>query len=100
MTSPIGGSTIWVMSTVLWQRRVEDSFRGRVHALDFLVMTGSFVVWGLIAGLLYDRTGSLGTAFAVPALAAIVAGPLWWILGGRRLAQTASSARPSASKAR
>jgi len=94
-----GGSTIWVFSTVLWQRRVDDAFRGRVHTLDFLAMTLAFLIWGFVAGLLYDGTGSLAWAFLVPSCGAVLAGPLWWLLGGRRLGQASSTGRPSPSKA-
>ena len=93
----IGGSTIWVFSTVLWQRRVADAFRGRVHTLDFLAMTTSFALWGYATGLLYDHTGSVGWAFVLPTVGAALAGPLWWWLGGRGIAQGSSAGRPSAS---
>lgn len=91
-----GGSTIWVFSTVLWQRRVDDAFRGRVHTLDFLAMTSAFLFWGFVAGGLYDATGSLAWAFLVPTCAAALAGPLWWLLAGRRLGQPDPSEGPSA----
>ena len=83
----VGGSTIWVFSTVLWQKQVDDSFRGRVHSLDFLAMTSAFAVWGFATGLLYDWSGSLGWALALPIVSAALAGPFWWWLGGRYIGQ-------------
>ncbi|MDA1265162.1 MAG: hypothetical protein O2816_08815, partial [Planctomycetota bacterium] len=73
-----GGSTIWVFSTVLWQRRVEDAYRGRVHTLEFLGLTLSFVAWGFVSGLVFDVGGSVATALLVTAAGAAAAGPLWW----------------------
>ena len=94
----LGGSTIWVFSTVLWQRRVEDVYRGRVHSLDFLLMTSSFALWGFATGVLYDRTASIAVALALPCVAASLAGPLWWWLGGRHLTDaTEAGGSPSAS---
>ena len=78
------------------QRRVDDAFRGRVHTLDFLAMTSAFLFWGFVAGGLYDATGSLAWAFLVPTCAAALAGPLWWLLAGRRLGQPDPSGGPSA----
>ena len=35
----MGGSILWVFSTVLLQSTVEDQFRGRVFAAEFTLMT-------------------------------------------------------------
>jgi len=76
----VGGSTIWVASTTYWQRRVEDRFRGRVFALEFLGMTLSFSAGGLIAGWVYDATGSDRTAVWVMSALVLVLGALWHLL--------------------
>ena len=57
----MGGSAQWVGSTTYWQRRIDDAFRGRVFATEFLLMTLAFSVFSLVSGLLYDATGSLET---------------------------------------
>ena len=62
----MGGSALWVASTLAWQRHVEDRYRGRVYALEFFLMTLSFSAAGYATGLLYDATGSLnGTIWTV-----------------------------------
>jgi MFS family permease len=73
----MGGSTIWVASTTLWQRHVHDAFRGRVFALEFLGMTLSFAVGGLLAGSLYDRTGSIRTTIWSLCGVLVVMAALW-----------------------
>ncbi|MDE0895651.1 MAG: MFS transporter [Planctomycetota bacterium] len=55
----MGGSAQWVGSTTYWQRRIDDAFRGRVFATEFLLMTLSFSVFALLSGFLYDRTGDM-----------------------------------------
>ncbi|MBI5363306.1 MAG: MFS transporter [Planctomycetes bacterium] len=73
----LGGSALWVASTILWQRRVADSFRGRVFAFEYLGMCISFAVFGQLAGLLFDATHSLAiTVWAVSALV-FVLGLVW-----------------------
>ena len=76
----MGGSSLWVASTVLWQKRVDDAFRGRVFALEFFGMTLSFAIGGLIAGLLYDATGSIEETLVCTSTAVLVSGFLWWRL--------------------
>ncbi len=80
-----GGSTIWVSSTVLWQRRVQDAFRGRVHSLDFMAMTLSFSAWGLVMGVFYDAGASIDTVLWTGAGAVLAVGLLWGLLGVGRL---------------
>ena len=73
----LGGSALWVASTVVWQRHVSDAFRGRVFALEFLGMNLSFAAGGVLAGALYDATGSFeGTVWAVSALV-LALGAAW-----------------------
>jgi MFS family permease len=72
-----GGSTLWVASTTLWQKHVDDAFRGRIFALEFLGMTLTFSLGGVLAGALFDITGDIDvTLWSVCSLVA-VAGLLW-----------------------
>jgi len=74
----LGGSTIWVASTTLWQRQVHGAYRGRVFAFEFLCMTLGFTAGALAAGALYDATQSIeGTLWALCA-ALLVSAFAWW----------------------
>jgi MFS family permease len=55
----MGGSAQWVGSTTYWQRRIDDAFRGRVFATEFLLMTLSFSFFAILSGVLYDATGNM-----------------------------------------
>ena len=81
----LGGSAVWVGSTILWQRRIEDAFRGRVFALEFLAMTVSVSLFGLTAGLLYDVTESLRTTTLVVCAIVLVCGATWTVASRRTL---------------
>ena len=73
----LGGGAIWVASTAFWQESVDDRFRGRVHALDFLGMTLSFSACGLLAGALVDGApGTLG-ALAITVVLLALSGAAW-----------------------
>ena len=74
----MGGSTIWVASTALWQTHVHDAFRGRVHALDFSSMTLAFSAGGIATGLFYDATGSLELVAGVLSACLLASLALWW----------------------
>jgi predicted MFS family arabinose efflux permease len=52
-----GGSILWVFSTVLLQRGVEDNFRGRVFAAEFALMTLTMAASNYLTGELLDRFG-------------------------------------------
>lgn len=79
----VGGGTIWVSSTSIWQQSVDDRFRGRVHALDFFGMTLSFSVFALATGALYDRgIGVTELAYGTSATI-LVMGAVWWALTAR-----------------
>jgi len=76
-TAHLGGATLWVASTVLWQRHVATGFRGRIYAFETLFMNLSFAAGGLVAGLVFDGTGSLlATAWTVAGLV-LVLGCVW-----------------------
>lgn len=89
-----GGSALWVASSTLWQRRVEDRFRGRVYALEFLGMTLCFSLGGVLAGLCYDLTGSL-TEAALATSALVLAGGLAWMRLARAAPLAAVAAPPA-----
>jgi hypothetical protein len=55
----MGGSAQWVGSTTYWQRHIDDAYRGRVFATEFLLMTLSFSVFCFVGGLSYDLIGEL-----------------------------------------
>lgn len=76
----MGGSTIWVSSTTYWQKHVEDAYRGRVFALEFLTMTLAFTGGAWIAGATYDRTESIGITTWVICALVLIAGSVWsWL---------------------
>ncbi len=73
----LGGSTLWVGSTVLWQKHVGDEFRGRVYALESLGMTISFSLGGLAGGYVFDVLRDLTPAVLVVCGVVAVCGA-WW----------------------
>jgi predicted MFS family arabinose efflux permease len=54
----LGGSILWVASTVFLQKHVEDAYRGRAFAVEFLAMNLSFALGGALGGWFYDWSGS------------------------------------------
>lgn len=54
MVAHMGGSMLWVFSTVLLQLDVKDEFRGRVFSLDFVLFTFGFAVSNYLAGHFVD----------------------------------------------
>jgi MFS family permease len=80
-----GGSILWVFSTVLLQRGVEDNFRGRVFAAELALLTLTMAVSNYATGELLDRfrlspravaTG-IGAFFLLPGIAWFVT-QRWW----------------------
>jgi MFS family permease len=75
-----GGSILWVFSTVLLQRGVEDAFRGRVFAAELALLTLTMAASNYVTGEMLDRMGwsprlvtiGIGTFFLVP-------GVLWFL---------------------
>lgn len=85
----LGGATLWVASTVLWQRHVETGFRGRIYALEALCMNLAFAGGGLVAGVVFDVTGSLqATAWTVAGL--VLGLGLAWVGTAHRMAPPGS----------
>lgn len=78
-----GGSVLWVASTTVWQRRVDDAYRGRVFACEFLGMTLSFALGGLVAAQVFDRTGDLDRMLWSSCALVLFGGVTWrWIARG------------------
>ena len=68
----MGGSAQWVGSTTYWQHSIDDAFRGRVFACEFLFMTLAFSLFAFAGGLLFDATGSLETVIWTLVVATLV----------------------------
>lgn len=81
----MGGSILWVFSTVLLQRSVEDNFRGRVFAAELALLTLTMAVSNYTTGELLDRFGfsprvvavGIGALFLLPALVWLIT-QKWW----------------------
>src|SRR5229473_2096030 len=80
-----GGSILWVFSTVLLQREVEDKFRGRVFAAELALLTFTMAASNYLVGELMDRfgfsprvvTAGVGTFFMLPGLIWFATEKLW-----------------------
>ena len=85
-----GGSILWVFSTVLLQRGVEDNFRGRVFAAELALLTLTMAVSNYATGELLDRFGlsprvvtiGIGAFFLLPGVAWFLT-QKWWDQGTR-----------------
>src|SRR5690349_13679435 len=80
-----GGSILWVFSTVILQREVEDKFRGRVFAAELALLTLTMAASNYVTGELLDRfqipprlvTIGIGIFFLLPGLVWFVT-QRWW----------------------
>ena len=80
-----GGSILWVFSTVILQRSVEDNFRGRVFAAELALLTLTMAASNYATGELLDRfrisprivTIGIGLFFLMPGLAWFLT-QRWW----------------------
>src|SRR5215211_6685938 len=80
-----GGSILWVNSTVILQRRVEDNFRGRVFAAELALLTLTMAASNYVTGELLDRfqisprivTIGIGILFTVPGITWFLT-QRWW----------------------
>ena len=87
-----GGSILWVFSTVLLQRSVDDNFRGRVFAAELALVTLTMAVSNYTTGELLDRFGisprlvtiGIGIFFVMPGLAWFLT-QRWWDRDVRKL---------------
>jgi MFS family permease len=81
----MGGSILWVFSTVLLQTAVEDNFRGRVFAAELALFTLTMAASNYVTGELLDRfnyspravTIGIGVLFLLPGLLWF-ATARWW----------------------
>jgi len=73
----LGGSAIWVSSTVLWQRGAHDAFRGRLSALERSTFTLALTVGAFIAGFVFDASNSLQFTTWTNCAFVVVGGALW-----------------------
>jgi hypothetical protein len=80
-----GGSILWVFSTVLLQRTVEDNFRGRVFAAELGLVTLTMAASNYATGELLDRFGisprlvtiGIGIFFLLPGVVWLLT-RRWW----------------------
>ena len=87
-----GGSILWVFSTVLLQRGVEDNFRGRVFAAELALLTLTMAVSNYTTGALLDPIGlsprvvsiGIGAFFLLPGVMWF-ATQRWWDQGKREM---------------
>ena len=94
-----GGSILWVFSTVLLQREVEDRFRGRVFAAELALLTLTMAASNYLVGELMDRfgfsprvvTAGVGVFFVLPGLIWFVT-EKWWDHKSHPVAQPESQA--------
>jgi MFS family permease len=83
-----GGSILWVFSTVLLQRGVEDQFRGRVFAAELALLTLAMAASNYFTGEMLTRFGwsprtvtiGIGTLFMIPGILWFVT-KRWWDRG-------------------
>ncbi|MEK6280106.1 MAG: MFS transporter [Acidobacteriota bacterium] len=81
----MGGSILWVFSTVLLQRGVDDNFRGRVFAAELALLTLTMAASNYVTGELLGRYGlsprlvtiGIGTIFLIPGVIWFVT-QKWW----------------------
>lgn len=83
-----GGSILWVFSTVLLQRAVEDNFRGRVFAAELALLTLTMAASNYLTGEMLDRynfsprvvTIGIGVIFIIPGICWFLTQG-WWDRG-------------------
>lgn len=81
----MGGSILWVFSTVMLQRSVEDNFRGRVFAAELALLTLTMAASNYVTGELLDRFGisprvvtvGVGVFFMLPGIIWFISYK-WW----------------------
>ena len=80
-----GGSILWVFSTVLLQRGVEDQFRGRVFAAELALLTLTMALSNYATGEMLDHFAmspriiaiAMGALFVVPGVVWFLT-QRWW----------------------
>jgi MFS family permease len=81
----MGGSVLWVFSSVLLQSSVEDEFRGRVFAAELMLMTLAMAASNYATGEALDRfeispravTVAIGLFFVLPGLLWLLTRRYW-----------------------
>jgi MFS family permease len=76
-----GGSMVWVFSSSMLHFAAEDKYRGRVFSADYMFMTLTLSITGLIAGRLVDSGIPLARVATFTGLAALIPLALWVFLG-------------------
>jgi hypothetical protein len=97
----MGGSILWVFSTVLLQRGVEDNFRGRVFAAELALLTLTMAASNYVTGELLDRflisprlvTVGIGVLFIMPGVVWFVT-QKWWDREQPKASDSVRSAEP------
>jgi MFS family permease len=100
----MGGSILWVFSTVLLQTAVEDNFRGRVFAAELALLTLTMAASNYVTGELLDRfnyppravTIGIGILFLLPGLLWF-ATARWWNRDDTHAPQTSTMAEEEPS---
>jgi MFS family permease len=89
----VGSGSLWVFSSVLLQRMVEDRFRGRVFAFEFAVMTLGQSFSTLWAGLALDQLalGVQGVILSAGLLSALLLVVWGWLHRRTALAVAAAA---------
>jgi MFS family permease len=64
-----GGGAQWTLSSYGLQRVVPDRIRGRIFAVDGMLVTLTFGASSILTGWLADAIGAPATAFAMGAIA-------------------------------
>lgn len=79
----MGGSTIWVFSTVLLQRLVPDALRGRVFGAELALMTLAMTASNFATGVALDGLGLSPRALAALLGAWCIAPGALWLVAQR-----------------
>lgn len=80
----IGGSTLWVFSTILLQQRTENRFLGRVFAAEGALCTLTMALSGYTVGVALDRGASAFDAAMALGFIALAPGVAWGLGVWRR----------------
>lgn len=74
----MGGSILWVGSSTLWQRKVDDAYRGRAHTLEMTALMACASFGAILTGLVYDLTSDFLTACLATSALVLFGGLVWW----------------------
>jgi MFS family permease len=75
----VGGGAQWMLSSYGLQRIVPDHIRGRIFAMDGMLVTLTFGLSSVLTGWLADSFGARGTAMGMGAIALVWAATWWWL---------------------